>query len=129
MRDPDGQPLDYGRTLRLVPAGLGNIVVHRDQACVFAGCGAPSYWCDVHHLIEWIYGGDDIEELHMEAWRLGLVNRCIAHVRRLRRYGVIRTRAGFDQGRCCGRHQRAAILGPKASQSSPSMTAPLKGWK
>ncbi len=19
----------------------------------FAGCGAPTYWCDVHHLLEW----------------------------------------------------------------------------
>ena len=23
----------------------------------FAGCGAPSYWCDVHHFVEWIFGG------------------------------------------------------------------------
>jgi hypothetical protein len=25
---------------------------------VFAGCDAPSYWCDVHHLIHWINGGE-----------------------------------------------------------------------
>jgi len=24
---------------------------------VFTGCGAPTHWCDVHHLIEWINGG------------------------------------------------------------------------
>jgi len=56
--DPDGQPLDYGRTVRLVPAGLRNVVVHRDKHCVFAGCDAPSHWCDVHHLVEWIFGGE-----------------------------------------------------------------------
>ena len=30
----------------------------RDGGCVFAGCGAPSWWCDVHHLLEWIDGGE-----------------------------------------------------------------------
>jgi uncharacterized protein DUF222 len=56
--DPDGMPLDYGRTLRLVPAGLRNLVVHRDKHCVFAGCDAPHYWCDLHHLVEWALGGE-----------------------------------------------------------------------
>jgi hypothetical protein len=30
----------------------------RDGGCVFAGCGAPTWWCDVHHLLEWINGGE-----------------------------------------------------------------------
>ncbi|MCW2701925.1 MAG: endonuclease, partial [Blastococcus sp.] len=30
----------------------------RDQHCVFAGCDAPSYWCDVHHLIHWAHDGE-----------------------------------------------------------------------
>jgi hypothetical protein len=30
----------------------------RDEQCVFAGCGAPTHWCDVHHLLHWIEGGD-----------------------------------------------------------------------
>ncbi len=25
---------------------------------LFAGCHAPSYWCDVHHLLHWSHGGD-----------------------------------------------------------------------
>ena len=24
---------------------------------MFAGCDAPSYWCDVHHLVHWADGG------------------------------------------------------------------------
>jgi hypothetical protein len=24
---------------------------------VFAGCGAPTWWCDVHHVLAWIAGG------------------------------------------------------------------------
>jgi hypothetical protein len=52
--DPDGQPLDYGRTKRLVPPHLRRLVELRDRHCVFAGCEAPSHWCDVHHLLEWV---------------------------------------------------------------------------
>ncbi|MGY1796154.1 HNH endonuclease signature motif containing protein [Geodermatophilus sp. SYSU D00525] len=29
----------------------------RDGGCVFAGCGAPTWWCDIHHLVHWIDGG------------------------------------------------------------------------
>jgi hypothetical protein len=55
---PEGQPLDLGRSKRVVPPHLRRAVGHRDRHCVFAGCGAPSYWCDVHHLLHWIHGGD-----------------------------------------------------------------------
>jgi hypothetical protein len=55
--DPDGLPLDVGRTQRVVPPHLRRAVEHRDKHCLFAGCGAPTHWCDVHHLIEWIFGG------------------------------------------------------------------------
>ena len=55
---PDGLPLDVGRTRRVVPPHLRRAVERRDRHCVFAGCGAPTHWCDVHHLIEWINGGE-----------------------------------------------------------------------
>jgi hypothetical protein len=54
---PDGHSMDYGRTHRVVPHQLRTAVELRDHSCVFAGCDAPSYWCDVHHLIHWIEGG------------------------------------------------------------------------
>jgi hypothetical protein len=56
--DPDGVPLDLGRTLRLVPPHLRRAVETRDKGCVFAGCHAPTYWCEVHHLLEWALGGE-----------------------------------------------------------------------
>jgi hypothetical protein len=56
--DADGQPMDVGRTKRLVPPHLRRAVEQRDRHCVFAGCEAPTHWCDVHHLLEWINGGE-----------------------------------------------------------------------
>jgi hypothetical protein len=58
LLDPDGQPLDVGREKRVVPPHLRRAVEHRDTHCVFAGCQAPTWWCDVHHLLEWILGGE-----------------------------------------------------------------------
>jgi hypothetical protein len=55
---PDGVPLDLGRDHRVVTPGLRRAVERRDKGCVFAGCGAPTHWCDVHHLIHWLFGGE-----------------------------------------------------------------------
>jgi hypothetical protein len=55
---PDGEPLDVGRKHRVVTPALRRAVVARDTTCVFAGCGAPHWWADVHHLVHWINGGD-----------------------------------------------------------------------
>ncbi len=55
---PDGTPMDLGRTHRVVPPHLRRAVELRDRHCVFAGCEAPSYWSDVHHLLHWIHGGE-----------------------------------------------------------------------
>jgi hypothetical protein len=52
--DPDGVPLDHGRTKRLVSGALRKSVEIRDRHCVFAGCHAPTHWCEVHHLAEWL---------------------------------------------------------------------------
>src|SRR4051794_3835187 len=55
--DPDGVPLDLGRTKRLATPALRKAVEARDRHCVFAGCDAPHWWSEVHHLIEWTDGG------------------------------------------------------------------------
>ncbi len=55
---PDGELLDLGRDHRVVTPGLRKAVEARDGQCVFTGCDAPTHWCDVHHLIHWINGGE-----------------------------------------------------------------------
>jgi len=54
---PDGTPLDVGRAHRVVTPALRRAVVARDRECVFAGCGAPHHWAEVHHLVHWAHGG------------------------------------------------------------------------
>ncbi len=55
---PDGMPLEHGRTVRPVPPHVRRAAEVRDGGCVFTGCGAPTHWCDVHHVLEWINGGE-----------------------------------------------------------------------
>ncbi|MGY1753833.1 DUF222 domain-containing protein [Blastococcus sp. SYSU D01042] len=55
---PDSMPMDVGRTHRVVPPHLRRAVELRDQCCVFTGCEAPAWWCDVHHVLHWADGGD-----------------------------------------------------------------------
>jgi hypothetical protein len=54
VMSPDGLPLDVGREKRVVPPHIRRAVERRDRHCVFAGCSAPSHWCEVHHLREWL---------------------------------------------------------------------------
>ncbi|MGY1651666.1 DUF222 domain-containing protein [Geodermatophilus sp. SYSU D01119] len=55
---PDGVPLDVGRDHRLATRGIRKAAEVRDGGCVFTGCGAPTWWCDVHHLVHWLDGGE-----------------------------------------------------------------------
>jgi hypothetical protein len=57
--DPDGLPLDVGRDKRVVPPHIRRAVERRDRHCVFAGCHAPTHYCDVHHLLEWTRDGGE----------------------------------------------------------------------
>ena len=52
--DADGLPLNVGRDKRVVPPHIRRAVERRDRHCVFAGCHAPTHWCDVHHQLEWL---------------------------------------------------------------------------
>ena len=54
---PDSAPLDHGRTHRLVTSAQRRALEIRDRGCVFAGCSAPTWWCEAHHLLEWALGG------------------------------------------------------------------------
>ena len=51
------QPLEVGRTSRVVTAAQRAALVVRDGGCVFPGCSRPPAWCEAHHLRHWLHGG------------------------------------------------------------------------
>src|SRR5665811_165640 len=51
-----GQPLDVGRTKRLVTPALLAALGARDKGCTYPGCGRPPQWTDAHHVNHWIDG-------------------------------------------------------------------------
>jgi hypothetical protein len=55
--DSLGNPVDLGRSTRIVPKELRRALEVRDGGCVFPGCDAPSSWCDSHHVVHWADGG------------------------------------------------------------------------
>lgn len=52
-----GEPLDVGRSKRLVTRSLRAAVIERDRCCTFPGCDRPPSWCQVHHIVPWSEGG------------------------------------------------------------------------
>ncbi len=55
---PNSEPIDVGRCTRTIPPALRRALVVRDKQCRFPGCDRPPDWCDGHHLIHWIDGGE-----------------------------------------------------------------------
>jgi HNH endonuclease len=51
------QPLEVGRTSRVVSAAQRAALVVRDGGCAFPGCDRPLAWCEAHHLRHWLHGG------------------------------------------------------------------------
>jgi hypothetical protein len=51
------QPLEVGRTSRVVGAAQRTALAVRDGGCVFPGCSRPLAWCEAHHLRHWLHGG------------------------------------------------------------------------
>ncbi|HEU4529006.1 MAG TPA: DUF222 domain-containing protein [Actinomycetota bacterium] len=57
ITDGGSQPLDVGRSSRVIPPALRRAVIVRDGGCRFPGCGRPPSWCDAHHVRHWADGG------------------------------------------------------------------------
>jgi Domain of unknown function (DUF222)/HNH endonuclease len=51
------QPLEVGRTTRVVQPAQRTALAVRDGGCVFPGCDRPLAWCEAHHLRHWLHGG------------------------------------------------------------------------
>jgi len=57
-------PKDLGRTRRVVSPAQRRALDARDGSCVFAGCQAPNWWCEAHHVLAWTDGGPtDLDNL------------------------------------------------------------------
>jgi hypothetical protein len=54
---PDSQPLDVGRTHRLVPRWMRRAIAQRDRGCRFPGCDRAANRCEAHHVKAWTDGG------------------------------------------------------------------------
>lgn len=52
-----GAVLDVGRTTYRPPAALADLVIARDQRCVFPGCTRAAEACDLDHTVSWQNGG------------------------------------------------------------------------
>jgi len=51
----NSEPLDVGRSERLITRPMRRALNARDKGCVV--CGAPPIHCDAHHLRSWLDGG------------------------------------------------------------------------
>jgi hypothetical protein len=56
--DRHGVPLALGRSQRLASKGQTLALIARDGGCSFPGCTHPAAWCDRHHILDWILGGN-----------------------------------------------------------------------
>ncbi|WP_232668285.1 HNH endonuclease signature motif containing protein, partial [Pseudonocardia sp. TRM90224] len=84
VMNSDSQPLDIGRSTRVIPDGMRRAVTDRDRGC--ARCGRPASWCDIHHVVEWQNGGpteiDNLvmlcrmhhREIHASEWIVRMVD-------------------------------------------------------
>ncbi len=52
------EPLDVGRRTRTIPPALRRAVIARDRHCVAPGWDRPPEWCEVHHRVHWLDGGE-----------------------------------------------------------------------
>ena len=50
--------IDVGRSKRILSGALRRALVTRDQHCQWPRCERPASWCDGHHLVHWINGGE-----------------------------------------------------------------------
>lgn len=80
--------IDVGRSKRVIDGALRKALAVRDKHCQWTNCERPASWCDGHHLVHWIHGG----ETNLE----NCILLCKRHHRMIHEGGwhVIRTEEG-----------------------------------
>src|SRR3989449_3110946 len=54
----ESMTIDVGRSKRVISNSLRKVLKIRDGHCRWPGCERPASWCDGHHLVHWIHGGE-----------------------------------------------------------------------
>ncbi len=54
----DSEILDLGRATRTPSPAIRKALHLRDGHCRFAGCDRPAHFCDAHHIVHWLRGGE-----------------------------------------------------------------------
>ena len=64
LKNSRGQLLTLGRSRRIASPAQTLALIARDGGCSFPGCDTTPEWCERHHIIAWIDGGDtDLDNL------------------------------------------------------------------
>ena len=58
LLDQESVVIDVGRSKRVVSGPARKALMARDGHCRWPGCERPASWCDGHHLVHWIHGGE-----------------------------------------------------------------------
>ncbi|WP_143447759.1 HNH endonuclease signature motif containing protein [Kineosporia sp. R_H_3] len=86
LLDPNGAPLDVGRTHRLATPAQRKALAARDGGCVIPACPVPHEGTDAHHLHAWEHGGrtdlhnlvslcpNHHQQVHAGLWVIELLN-------------------------------------------------------
>jgi hypothetical protein len=92
------QPLNLGRSTRVISPAQRTALAARDGGCVFPDCARPLSWCEGHHLVSWLDGGPtDLANLAL---------LCRAHHRAVHEGGWRLTRAPDSRVTAIAPHRR-----------------------
>jgi hypothetical protein len=59
-----GEVLDLGRSRYTPTRAQRRAVKRRDRHCRYPGCDLPPAWCQIHHILDWYFGGaTDLDNL------------------------------------------------------------------
>jgi hypothetical protein len=58
LLDQDSVVVDVGRSRRVISPTLRKALSIRDGHCRWPGCERPASWCDGHHIVHWVNGGE-----------------------------------------------------------------------
>jgi 5-methylcytosine-specific restriction protein A len=84
------EPLDVGREQRCATLPQRRAIAVRDGGCAHPECDRPASWCEIHHIIHWVDGGEtNLDNLVMLCW---------THHRMMHRSGwIVRIRDGLAE--------------------------------